>query len=417
MTVLDDARRMGDELSRFRADLHAHPEIGLDLPRTQEQVVAGLRDLPLEVNLGKRSTSVTAVLRGGAASNHLDRRPTVLLRADMDALPVQERTGLRHASLVEGVMHACGHDLHTTMLLGAAHLLADRRDTLAGDVVLMFQPGEEGWEGARAMIHDGALDAAGNRADAAYALHVFSTLPQRLFTRPGPMLAASAALLVTVRGMGGHASAPHLARDPIPVAAEMVLALQTMVTRQFDVFDPAVLTVGTLHAGTRRNIIPDTAAFEATLRTFSDDTRDRFRQRARQLLDGIADAHGVDVDIEFVPERPVTASDATETQFVTDTIGHAFGEDWHQPLAHPFTGAEDFSRVLAEIPGAFIALGALPAGADPTGAAFNHSGQAVFDDAVLPYGAALHAELALRRTAGTHAAFRAPAASTAKDLP
>ena len=417
MAVLDDARGMIDDLRRFRADLHADPEIGLDLPRTQEKVLSGLRQLPLEITRGKQSTSVTAVLRGSAAAVNADARPVVLLRADMDALPVQERTGCEHASRVDGVMHACGHDMHTAMLLGAAQLLATRRDQLAGDVVFMFQPGEEGWDGARTMIDEGVLDAAGKRADAAYALHVFSTLPHGFYTRPGPTMAASATLLVTVRGSGGHASTPHLALDPIPVAAAMILALQTMATRQFDVFDPVVLTVGTVHAGTRRNIIPDTADFEATVRTFSDQTRDRVGRIALRLLRGIAEAHGVEVDVEFVPERPVTTSDPGETRLVTDTIGDAFGEDWHQSLVQPFTGAEDFSYVLAEIPGAFIAMGALPAGVEPARAAFNHSGRAVFDDAVLPYGAALHAELALRRTAGTQMDLSAPTTSIAKDVP
>lgn len=414
MTVLTDARRMADHLSEIRADLHEHPEIGLDLPRTQAKVLSVLRQLPVEIRLGKGSTSVTAVLRGSASAPG-EEKTVVLLRADMDALPVEEQSGWEHASRVRGVMHACGHDLHTAMLLGAAQLLADRRNRLAGDVVFMFQPGEEGWEGARTMIGEGVLDAAGKRADAAYALHVFSNLPQRMHTRPGPMLAGSAALLVTVRGKGGHASAPHLARDPIPVAAEMVLALRAMTTSQVDVFNPAVVTVGTLHAGTRRNIIPDTATFEATIRTFSDDTRDLIGHRAYRLLRGIADAHGVEADVEFVPERPVTMSDPAETRFVTDTIVDAVGEHWHQPLANPFTGAEDFSRVLAEVPGAFIALGALPVDLDPARAEFNHSGRAVFDDAVLPFGAALHTELALRRTRLPlrQSAF---AASTLKDL-
>ncbi|HEX4357057.1 MAG TPA: M20 family metallopeptidase [Pseudonocardia sp.] len=393
MTVLADARGMAGELTRLRRDLHAHPELGLDLPRTREAVLAALGGLPLEITTGTATTSVTGVLRGAGDG------PAVLLRADMDAVPVRERTGLPYASQVPEVMHACGHDLHTAMLVGAAHLLAARRDELPGDVVLMFQPGEEGWEGARAMIGEGVLDAAGPRVAAAYGMHVFSTLPRRFHTRRGTMLASSSALLVTVHGEGGHASAPHLARDPVVVVAEMIMALQTMVTRRTDVFDPVVLTVSVLNAGTRRNIIPPTASFEATVRTFTDTTATRVGDEARQLLDGIARGHGVEVDARFVRERPATVSDAAEVSFVEQTVLEALGEPWLRPLAHPFTGAEDFSRVLTEVPGAFVALGALPDGADPAHTPFNHSGHAVFDESVLPYGAALHAELALRRAA------------------
>ncbi|GAA0322242.1 M20 family metallopeptidase [Actinoallomurus spadix] len=398
MKILREAQALLGELTNLRHRLHAHPELGLDLPRTQAAVLEALDDLPLEITPGKNATSVTAVLRGHAPIA-AGERTTVLLRADMDAVPVSEETGLPFRSRVEGAMHACGHDLHTAMLAGAARLLATRRDRLRGDVVLMFQPGEEGWEGARTMIEEGVLDASGRRADAAYGLHVFSTLPQRLFTRPGPMLAASSALLVTVHGAGGHASAPHLARDPVPATAEMISALQTMVTRRFDAFDPVVLTVGMVHAGTRRNVIPATATFEATIRTFGDSVADRVGEEALRLLQGIADAHGVRVDARFVRERPATVNDAAETAFAERTIRDVFGADLHEPLPRPFTGAEDFSRVLAEVPGSFVALGALPAGADPRDAAYNHSGHAVFDDAVLPLGAALYAELALRRTA------------------
>lgn len=397
MTVHQEAQALAGELTTLRHTLHADPEIGLDLPRTQARVVEALRGLPVEVSLGGRASSVTAVLRGRAPRTR-GGRPAVLLRADMDAVPVREETGLAYASRTADAMHACGHDLHTAMLIGAARLLAAHRDELHGDAVLMFQPGEEGWEGARTMIEEGVLDAAGPRVRAAYGMHVFSNMRQGFYTRPGPMLASSSALLVTVRGQGGHASAPHLARDPITVAAEMVLALQTMITRQFGVFEPVVLTVGTLHAGTRRNVVPAGAVFEATVRTFSDSVAERVGQSSRRLLAGIAEAHGMGADVRFVRERPTTVNDPAETAFADETVRSVFGDDRHRPLAHPFTGAEDFSRVLTEVPGAMIALGALPAGVDPARAPFNHSGRAVFDDAVLPLGAALYAELALRRT-------------------
>jgi amidohydrolase len=395
MTVVDDAHGMRDEVVRLRRLLHARPELGLHLPHTQQAVLDALDGLPLEITAGKSTTSVTAVLRGAAPAS--GQRP-VLLRADLDAVPVQEDTGLEFASTVPGAAHACGHDLHTAMLVGAAHLLAARKTELAGDVVLMFQPGEEGWEGARAMLDEGVLDAAGERAGAAYALHVFSTLPQGFHLRSGVVLASSSALDVTVTGRGGHASAPHLARDPVPAAAEMITALQALVTRRVDVFDPVVLTVGVVEAGTRRNVIPPAARFEATLRTFSDATADRVGAEARRLVEGIAAAHGLEASVRFDRERPATVNDVAEAAFAERTVAEVFGASRVGRLEHPFTGSEDFSRVLAEVPGAFIALGALPEGADPDQAPFNHSGRAVFDEAVLSLGAALFAELALRRT-------------------
>ncbi|MFD2415563.1 M20 metallopeptidase family protein [Amycolatopsis pigmentata] len=392
MSLVAEAREMADELVQLRRALHQEPEIGLRLPRTQERVLRALDGLPLEISTGQDCTSVTAVLRGQGPG-------VVLLRADMDGLPVREETGLDFASRTDGAMHGCGHDLHTAMLVGAAHLLASRRDELEGDVVFMFQPGEEGWEGARTMIREGVLDAAGRRPDAAYALHVFSTLGPagRFSSRPGVALAASATLRVTVRGEGGHGSTPHQAKDPVPVLAEMVTALQAAVTRQFDVFDPVVLTIGVLRAGTRSNVIPDTATFEATIRTFSERSRGRIREVALRLVSGIAQAHGVEVEADYAEGRPPTLNDHEETAFARDVIGETFGDARYSSLANPFTGAEDFSRVLAEVPGCFIALGALPPGADPDKAPFNHSPRAVFDDSVLPDGAGLFTELARRR--------------------
>ncbi|GAA5061699.1 M20 family metallopeptidase [Thermocatellispora tengchongensis] len=405
---------MADDLVRLRRELHREPEIGLRLPRTQEKVLAALAGLPLEITTGRRTTSVTAVLRGhgepagrtsGTGANRAgkDRAGAggraVLLRGDMDALPVQEATGLPYASTVDGAMHACGHDLHTAMLVGAARLLCAHRERVAGDVVFMFQPGEEGWEGARAMIDEGVLDAAGARAEAAYALHVFPAFAAAgsFASRAGTMLAASASLLVTVRGEGGHGSTPHRAQDPVVAAAEMITALQTMVTRRFDVFDPVVLTVGVVKAGTRRNVIPETARFEATIRSFSAGTAARVGELVPRMLTGIADAHGVDAEVEYIPERPPTVNDPAETAFARDVIAETFDGPRHVALEHPIAGSEDFSRVLAEVPGAMLALSALPPGADPEKAPFNHSPRAVFDDAVLPSGAALLAELARRR--------------------
>lgn len=400
MTIVADAKELQEDIVRLRHDLHREPEIGLQLPRTQEKVLKALDGLPYEITLGKETTSVTAVLRGGAAHASAEK-PVVLLRADMDGLPVQETTGVDYTSRVDGAMHACGHDLHTSMLAGAATLLAERQHQLAGDVILMFQPGEEGFDGASYMIKEGVLDAAGRRADTAYGMHVFSSLEPhgRFVTKPGVMLSSSDGLVVTVLGAGGHGSAPHSAKDPVTAAAEMVTALQVMVTRQFNMFDPVVLTVGVLHAGTKRNVIPETARIEATIRTFSEESRRKMMETVPRLLHGIAAAHGLEADVHYQEEYPLTINNNDETATAENVIAGMFGESRHTRIATPLSGSEDFSRVLAEVPGTFVGLSAVAPGADHATSPFNHSPYATFDDGVLTDGAALYAELAVSRIA------------------
>ncbi|MDN5797034.1 MAG: M20 family metallopeptidase [Intrasporangium sp.] len=401
MSLRDDATSMADELVQLRHELHQEPEIGLTLPKTQARVLAALDGLPLEVSTGTRTTSVTAVLRGTGRAGTQSETPTVLLRGDMDALPVTERADVPYRSRIDGAMHACGHDLHTTMLIGAARLLAAHRDQLEGDVVLMFQPGEEGWDGAGVMIEEGVLDAAGRRADAAFGLHVFSAVaPHGAFlTRPGTMMSASDELRATVQGAGGHGSTPHRAKDPVPAVAEVVMALQAMVTRQFDIFDPVVVTVGQLHAGTTSNVIPDDAYLEATVRTFSEESQERMAEAAPRLVRQVAAAHGLEASVEYLRSYPVTVNDVDETAFAAKTVAEVFGPARQVDLAAPLGGSEDFSRVLQNVPGSFLFLGAVPPGQDPATAPMNHSPLATFDDSVLPDGATLYAELAVRRLA------------------
>ena len=333
------------------------------------------------------------MLRGARAQP----APVVLLRGDMDALPVTEETG-EPFTAPPGVMHACAHDLHTAALVGAAVLLSRHQAELPGDVVFMFQPGEEGHDGAAAMIAEGVLEAAGPRVSAAYGLHVFSsTLPRGVFaTRGGPLMAASAGLSVTVRGVGGHASRPHAVADPIVVAAELVGALQTMVTRQFDIFDPVLVTVGMFTAGTRGNVIPDTATFEGTLRAFRVESMARLQERSVRLCTSIAGAYGLTAEVSFTSEYPVTVNDAEHADFALEVAAAGFGPERAVRLPDPIMGSEDFSRVLAEVPGAFVFLGA-GVGDDPDTAPTNHSSRAQFDDSVLPDAARLLAELAWRR--------------------
>ncbi|MFD2093390.1 M20 metallopeptidase family protein [Blastococcus deserti] len=387
----DDADRTID----LRRRLHREPEIGLHLPRTQELVLEALAELPVDITTGGSTSSVVAVLRGARPG------PTHLLRADMDGLPVQEDTGLPFASRNPGAMHACGHDLHTAMLLGAARLLAERRDEFAGQVVLMLQPGEEGFHGARYMLEEGLLDAVpGAPVSGAFALHVFANQSSgTVSVRPGPMMAAADHWLVTVRGRGGHASMPHAAADPVPVAAEIVLALQSLVTRRAPVFDPAVLTVAHLTAGSTDNVIPDTAFLEGTIRTLSAERRADLVASVRRVAEHVAAAHELTVEFEHREGYPVTVNDPGAADRVRAVARELFGADRSVAAREPLMGAEDFAYVLQRVPGAMAFLGACPAGTDLSSAAGNHSNLVVFDEDVLPAGAALYAAMALQALA------------------
>jgi hippurate hydrolase len=396
--VRSHAEELAPELIGLRHRLHRRPEIGLQLPETQEVLLSALDGLGLELTLGQNLTSVTGVLRGQ------DTGRAILLRADMDGLPVQERSGEPFASEIDGAMHACGHDLHMAMLVGGVRLLAERRAELQGDVVFMFQPGEEGWDGAGAMLEEGVLTAAGPVVSAAYGMHVLSDrTPNGVFTsRAGTLMSSSSRLVVTVRGQGGHGSTPHRGRDPISAAAEMIGSLQSMVTRQFDVFDPVVLTVGSIHGGTRSNIIPDTVEFQATIRTFSTETAEAIGPAAVAVCQGVAMAHGLEVDALHLPEYPATVNDPGHVDFAAGIVAELFGEDRYRPMEFPQPGSEDFSRVLQAVPGSYLMLGA--AVDDPASAPSNHSPRARFDDGVLTAGAVLHAELATRALADLSAA-------------
>ncbi len=388
---LTQASEIQSDLATLRRALHQEPEIGLNLPKTQSKIVAALDGLGLEVTTGKGLSSVTAVLRGAKSEK------TVLLRADMDALPVTELTDVAFKSQIDGAMHACGHDLHVAMLIGAAKLLVKNKSQLNGDVVFMFQPGEEGFDGAGHMIKEGVLTASGKKADATYGIHVMSSaIPQGTFTtKPGTMMASSDELHVTVVGMGGHGSQPHTAKDPIPVAAEMVSALQLLITRSFNAFDPVVITVGQFHAGTKANIIPDTAEFQATIRTFSAENRTRIQAEAVRLCKSIAEGYGLKANIEVIEQYPVTVNNDAHAQFIGTVVTDLFGTEGFLEMPYPVAGAEDYSRVLEEVPGSYVFLGA-SVDQDPTKSEVNHSPRAMFDDAVLYRGTALLSELAVR---------------------
>jgi hippurate hydrolase len=385
----------------LRRTLHRWPEVGNELPLTREHVLGAIDGLPVDVTLHESTSGITALLTGGRPG------PTVLLRGDMDALPLHEDTGLDFTSDVDGAMHACGHDTHTAMLVGAARLLSDRRGELAGRVLFMFQPGEEGHHGARFMLDEGLLDVppladgSPSPVTGAFAVHITSTLPSGwIGSRGGPLLASSDRLLVKVTGRGGHASEPYRALDPIPVACEIVQALQTMVTRSIDVFDPGVVTVARITAGTTNNVIPETAEIEGTVRAVSEKTRSRVHDGIRRVVDGIAAAHGAEVDVLIEPGYPVTVNDQ---HFAATALGIAeqvVGSDKVVRQPHPIMGAEDWSYVLQRVPGAMVFLGGTHPDRDLASAAPNHSNLVVFDEQAMVNGVATYAAVALHHLSG-----------------
>ena len=393
--LLPAAEALLPEIVAIRRRLHRRPERGLTLPATQALVIEELTKLGLTPILGRETTSVAAVIEGSGPG------PTVLLRGDMDALPLTEETGLDFSSEIDGMMHACGHDTHVAMLLGAARLLVERRATFAGRVLLMFQPGEEGYHGAWVMLEEGLLDAAGpTRPTAAFALHISTEYPASTINiRPGPMMAAADFVNIDVKGRGGHASQPSSALDPITIAAEIVIGLQTFVTRQVEVFDPAVITIARLASGTTNNIIPETARLEGTIRTFSEKTRTQVHEGIIRLANGIAGAYGATADVELLTLYPVTVNDPTYTELVTATALELLGPDAVNSSIEPVMGAEDFSYVLQQVPGAMAFLGGRPASEDPATAPANHSNKVVFDEPAMAIGAATYVAVALRSLA------------------
>jgi hippurate hydrolase len=395
-TLRDAAHDLLPDMVALRRTLHQWPEIGNDLPITRETVLEALEGLPVDVTLHESTSGIAALLDGGRPG------PTVLLRGDMDALPLTEDTGLDFVSRSEGSMHACGHDTHTSMLVGAAKLLSAQRADLAGRVLFMFQPGEEGNHGARFMLEEGLLDLPA-RADGsespvtgAFALHITSSLPTGwLSSRGGSIMAAADTLFITVKGRGGHASEPYRALDPIPIACEIVQALQTMITRRIDVFDPAVVTVGKIVAGTVNNIIPETAEIEGTIRAVSEHTRRLVHDGIRRVAEGIGAAHDAEVTVEVVDGYPVTVNDKAQADVVLGLAGELVGTDKVMRLPNPIMGAEDFSYVLEQIPGAMVFLGGTHTDRNLATAAPNHSNRVVFDEEAMVTGTAMYAAMAL----------------------
>lgn len=377
---------MLSELQDLRRTLHANPEVGNHLPFTQRTVLRALEGLPLEITLGKELSSITAVLRGNGEKS-------VLLRADMDALEVTEKTGLPFAS-TNGYMHACGHDLHTAALVGAAKILCARKDELKGDVIFMFQPGEEGPGGAAPMITEGVLDAAGRRPVAAYGIHVGPMEYGTFYHLPGPIMASSSNLRLTVQGKGGHGSRPHDAIDPVLALAEIQVSLQSAVTRRFDALNPVVITVTNLWAGDGAiNAIPDRAGCSATVRVLDDAAIDKVRQVITEVASNVAAAHRCSVEIEFEVLYPTTKTNQIEDDFAAAVLAEHFGAERVRRLHAPMMASEDFGFVLSQVPGTFIWLGT----SKVADAEWNHSPCANFDDSILEDQAMALALLAQKR--------------------
>jgi hippurate hydrolase len=399
-TLREEATEIQDRTTALRHHLHRHPELGNYLPLTREAVLTELEDLPLEITLHESTSGIAALLTGSRPG------PTVMLRGDMDALPLTEDTGVEFSSTIDCQMHACGHDTHTAMLASAARVLAGRRNDFAGRVLFMFQPGEEGHHGARFMLDEGLLnvphfpDGTPSPVTGAFALHMTASLPSGwVATRRGPIMAAADEFVIRITGRGGHASEPFRALDPIPIACEIVQALQMMITRSVDVFDPAVVTVGQIHAGTTNNIIPEIAEINGTIRTVSEHTRSKVHDSLKRVAEGIASAHGAEVMIDLEIGYPVTTNSDRFADFTVDVARELLGTPAVHTLPNPIMGAEDFSYVLNKVPGTMMFLGGTPHSKDPRTAAPNHSNRVMFEDEAMITGVALYSAMALRHLA------------------
>ena len=370
----------GGKISALRRDIHREPELGFDTEKTAEKVLAALEGLPLEIETGVAENGIVATLRSGGEG------PTVGLRADMDALPITEETGLPFASEVEGRMHACGHDGHTSMLVGAAHALCGMRDELNGTVRFIFQPAEEGGGGGRVMVEEGVAEGL----DSIFALHLWPGLPfGTVATKAGPIMAAADAFEMEIEGTGGHGAMPHLSADAVVIAAHVVTALQTVVSREVDPVEPAVLTVGEIGAGTAFNIIPEKARIGGTVRTLNEDLRRRMPGRIEGLARGVARGMRGDATLDYRFSYPVTRNDAGAAARALETATALFHEESVLELPNPSMGAEDFAYFLERVPGAFVWLGV---GEDVSGL---HTPQFAFDEKILARGSALLTALVL----------------------
>jgi len=387
---LSGAKGLLDETIALRRRIHEQPELGLDLPVTTKAVLDSLKGLDVEIDRGPSTSGLIVTLKGPSQG------ATVLLRGDMDALPMDEDTSLPFASKEKGRMHACGHDAHTAMLTAAVKLLHRHRDRLAGTVKFMFQPGEEGHFGALRMIEDGLIEKD-PKPSGAFAIHVTTNQPAGVFaSRPGALLASTDEVSIKVWGKGGHAAMPYLALDPIPVACEIVSALQAMVTRRINPFDPVILTIAKIESGTTRNVIPETATLLGTLRSLSEHSRKVARGAIERTATKVAEAHGARAEVVLTPGYDVTVNDGRMVALAGNVVKELLGESGYINMPAPIMGGEDWSYVLQRIPGCMVFLGVAPKSASWRDAAPLHSNRMTLEEEAMANGIALHAAVAER---------------------
>lgn len=389
MPILNRIADLQPEIMGWRRDLHAHPELMYDVHRTAAFVADRLREFGCdEVVTGLGRTGVVGVIKGRKPGGDLR---AVGLRADMDALPIEEETGVAYRSTVPGKMHACGHDGHTAMLLGAARYLAETRN-FAGDAVMIFQPAEEGGAGAEAMIKDGLMDRF--KVDQVYGMHNSPGMPIGSFaTRVGPTMAATDHINIHIEGLGGHAARPHKSIDSVLVGAQLITALQSIVSRSVDPLDAAVISICEFHAGNARNVIPQTAELLGTARTLTSEVRDLIEQRVREVVDGVAKLSGAKITLRYERSYPVLVNHPAETGIAARVAADIVGEGNVSSEIPPVMGAEDFAYMLEARPGAFIFIG------NGDSAGLHHPAYNFNDDAII-YGSSYWIKLVETQLAG-----------------
>ncbi|HEY0394620.1 MAG TPA: amidohydrolase [Candidatus Elarobacter sp.] len=383
MTV-DVPAAVADEVIATRRDLHVHPELGFEEHRTSKLVAERLRDLGFDVHTGIGQTGVVGVLKGARPGR------TVMLRADMDGLPIDEENQVPYISSAPGRMHACGHDGHVAMLLGAARIVMSRRDETAGTVCFLFQPAEEGKGGAKAMVDDGVLERFG--IERAYGLHLASSHPAgQVGFREGAFYASSDSIEITVEGKGGHGAAPHLSIDPVYVASQFVVAVQQVVSRTIDPIEPAVVTIGAIHGGTTHNVIPSRVTLMGTVRAFDAEVRAKMAERIERVLRGVCESSGATYRFEYLWRYPVTSNDVEQTRYVRALAERVAGAE-HVADVPKLMGAEDFSFFAERVPACFFTVGS---NGGPDSAWPHHHARFDIDESALQTGVRMMTALAL----------------------
>ena len=384
MPIISEVMDSLDELTQIRRDIHAHPELGFEEERTADVVEAKLKEFGCEVHRGLATTGVVGTIRRGNSLKAIG------LRADMDCLPMQELNEFAHRSTHDGKMHACGHDGHTTMLLGAAKYLSKTKN-FDGTVHFIFQPGEEGHGGGRVMVEQGLFEKF--PCDVVFAMHNKPGIPVGNFaTKAGPMLAATDRFDITVRGRGTHAAYPHLGTDPFVASAQIVMALQGIVARNVEPTDAAVVTVGFMRGGSAHNVIPDEVQIGGTVRSFRPQTQDMIERRIEEVVRGTAAACGATAEFKYRRGYPPTVNHAAEAEFACDVAAEISGGDKVNRNVSPTMGGEDFSYMLQTVPGAMVWLGNGPG----EGGCYLHNAKYDFNDSALPYGVSFFVRLAER---------------------